>query len=81
MAELEDMTDTYVEEIVRQGRLQEGLEGAFSVTKYVIAVEVESVDDDRSVQVLSGAHTSSWDMYGLARVIEMDAEGAHTIGD
>ena len=81
MAELEDMTDTYVEEIVRQGRLQEGLEGAFSVTKYVIAAEVESVDDDRSVQVLSGRHTSSWDMYGLARVIEMDAEGAHDIGD
>ena len=81
MAELEDMTDTYVEEIVRQGRLQEGLEGAFSVTKYVIAVEVESVDDDRSVQVLSGAHTSSWDMYGLARVIEMDAEGGHVIDD
>lgn len=79
MAELEDMTDTYVEEIVRQGRLQEGLEGAFSVTKYVIAVEVESVDDDRTVQVLSGKRTSSWDMYGLARVIEMDAEGAHDI--
>ena len=81
MSNLEDMTDTYVEEIVRQGRLQEGLEGAFSVTKYVIAVEVESVDDDRTVHVLSNRHTSSWDMYGLARVIEMDAEGAHDIGD
>ena len=81
MAGLEDMTDTYVEEIVRQGRLQEGLDGAFSVTKYVIAAEVESVDDDRSVQVLSGRHTSPWDMYGLARVIEVDAEGAHDVGD
>lgn len=76
---MDEMIQKYVEEIVRAQRLQDGLEAPFTVTKWVIAADVESVDDVRNVQVFAGEQTSPWDMYGLARVIEMDAANDHEI--
>lgn len=76
---MEELIQKYVEEIVRAQRLQDGLEGPFTVTKWVIAADVESMDDVRNVQVFAGEQTSPWDMQGLAWVIGQDAANDHEI--